>query len=832
MPQQRGRRGGRRPPVRSIRPFKSSEHYLEAMKEDLAEWLRGLYGLDIHAANFLQLLETGLVLCRHANAVTKAALAFLAKEPARALRIPLPRAGVPCNGAAQPGTFQARDNVSNFIQWCRKEMGIPEVLMFETEDLVLRKNVRNVVLCLLELGRRAWRFGVAAPTLVHLEQEIDAELRRELALPPPDPPPPEIPVRRPCHFRNLDQMVQRLVSRCTCPVQFPMIKESEGRYRVGDSNTLIFIRILRNHVMVRIGGGWDTLGHYLDKHDPCRCTSLSHKTSGFLRPGATPAQHEVMVQDGPSPLQPTMTISRSQSPLPPVDWEMYTSSGRKLWSSASSSPRPCNAVGEGSGATRETAPLLRNQMSFTPSWKPLPAGQSPPRPQSSTTPHGRDSEGTSTGRREDRKPPEFTQGQTCRVSKDGTDWGIHARTQTPQLQALEARKTPARRGSISCGLGWPGVAQVVPSQLGEPASLSSPSQMPVQPPSAHISTSTLSSTVPRAPPMPATAPRSQPVSLKARCGDQRESQPRSCAERGKQEGQQGGMCVSRNSGSWGWEPSEQEGSPSPLPDPCGLEEKLSASLELLRVGEACPQGPEPMLALHSSTCVPGLGGRWPKPGGPYDRVIQELAQGPPPLLKVNLGAWRAIHRGPPKQAGTVHLRSPTGKPEAQEGRSPRRELTGEFMPGTLSVRGPGTKRDSFLGGQDCPSPSSARENPTPCPSDPTPHKDRTGKGKAKRTLRKPQKIPSIYKLKLRPRIRPRRDHRPEKRPSRIPKPLAYLHLRPARVSPREGGARGEEEGKARSQPSAPLGSSPQYWEGSGPLQQDSTPAPAEEESWV
>ena len=85
---------------------------------------------------------------------------------------------------------------------------LPEVVMFETEDLVLRKNVKNVVLCLLELGRRAWRFGVAAPTLVRLEEEIDEELRQELALPPPDPPPPEPPARRPCHFRNLDQMVR------------------------------------------------------------------------------------------------------------------------------------------------------------------------------------------------------------------------------------------------------------------------------------------------------------------------------------------------------------------------------------------------------------------------------------------------------------------------------------------------------------------------------------------------------------------------------------------------------------------------------------------------
>lgn len=80
--------------------------------------------------------------------------------------------------------------------------------MFETEDLVLRKNVKSVVLCLLELGRRAWRFGVAAPALVHLEEEIDEELRRDLALPSPDPPPPVPPARRPCHFHNLDQMVR------------------------------------------------------------------------------------------------------------------------------------------------------------------------------------------------------------------------------------------------------------------------------------------------------------------------------------------------------------------------------------------------------------------------------------------------------------------------------------------------------------------------------------------------------------------------------------------------------------------------------------------------
>lgn len=43
----------------------------------------------------------------------------------------------------------------------------------------------------------------------------------------------------------------------------------------------------------------------------------------------------------------------------------------------------------------------------------------------------------------------------------------------------------------------------------------------------------------------------------------------------------------------------------------------------------------------------------------------------------------------------------------------------------------------------------------------------------RRSLRKPERVPSIYKLKLRPCARPRRDHRPDKGPTRIPKPVFY-----------------------------------------------------------
>ncbi|KPI98949.1 GAS2-like protein 2 [Papilio xuthus] len=51
--------------TRPFRPFKSSEEYLYAMKEDLAEWLTLLYPeLRITAENFLDRLDTGVALCR------------------------------------------------------------------------------------------------------------------------------------------------------------------------------------------------------------------------------------------------------------------------------------------------------------------------------------------------------------------------------------------------------------------------------------------------------------------------------------------------------------------------------------------------------------------------------------------------------------------------------------------------------------------------------------------------------------------------------------------------------------------------------------------------
>lgn len=86
--------------------------------------------------------------------------------------------------------------------------------MFETEDLVLRKNEKNFILCLLEVARRASRFGMSAPMLIQMEEQIEEEIREELELPPVEIPLPKPPSQRKLiDLKNLDQMVRQYFTK-------------------------------------------------------------------------------------------------------------------------------------------------------------------------------------------------------------------------------------------------------------------------------------------------------------------------------------------------------------------------------------------------------------------------------------------------------------------------------------------------------------------------------------------------------------------------------------------------------------------------------------------
>ncbi|XP_059352913.1 GAS2-like protein pickled eggs isoform X4 [Daphnia carinata] len=381
--------------------------HLEPLREDLADWLNKILELDyLTSSNFMDMLDTGVLVCHLArriqgiakdvvtsrsralfgdgvDAATKyddASTAALLNGPPDnvkqaqqylqallrstnnqanllAAAKAVPQGRIRCWERAAKGSFFSRENACNFLNFCR-QLGIHENLLFESEDLVLHGQPRNVILCLLELGRVAGRLGMEPPGLVQLEREVDLQIERyqcgldqmtadllllrddddndhahndhnnhsvpqttnepltpsdeskavdepsnndvmgheheagqipvahlnrqadEVSSSPSSPTnsygrlPFSRPIKNPSELdKKVEHFLLKSQAECRCAEKYcdrlKIYKISEGLYRIGDRN--VFIRLFKDrHVMVRVGGGWDTLEHYLIRHDPCR----------------------------------------------------------------------------------------------------------------------------------------------------------------------------------------------------------------------------------------------------------------------------------------------------------------------------------------------------------------------------------------------------------------------------------------------------------------------------------------------------------------------------------------------------------------------------------
>ncbi|KAK9686051.1 Calponin homology (CH) domain [Popillia japonica] len=342
---------------------------LDPLKEDLSEWINKTLGIDyINRENFLADLDNGVVLCHLAQVIQERAKlaidAGLSKGPPPTIR-------GKCFEKAMRRSFFSRDNMENFIKFCRS-LGVHDNLLFESDDLVLHNQPRNVILCLLEVARLATRFGIEPPGLIQFEKEIAEEERDHSAdsglssllswqFQPTSPRNPDdcdakisgsnlmrnnqnrrsldakllqslsidrggsgddgrnsmtIPNRtmsmasdgifsehtdndscrdsgdepdgedviKPARsdgggdsLTELDRKVQeatKLLQRnCNCLngrcSRLTVRKIGEGKYNIAGRN--VFVRLLKGkHTMVRVGGGWDTLEHFLLRHDPCQ----------------------------------------------------------------------------------------------------------------------------------------------------------------------------------------------------------------------------------------------------------------------------------------------------------------------------------------------------------------------------------------------------------------------------------------------------------------------------------------------------------------------------------------------------------------------------------
>ncbi|XP_046599843.1 growth arrest-specific protein 2 isoform X5 [Neodiprion lecontei] len=361
-------------------------HYVQGrqlipLQEDLADWINKTINVDhITGENFFDALDNGVMVCRLARVIQEKARS--AVDSGR-VKGPVPVIRGRCWENAARRSFFSRDNMENFIQFCRR-LGVHENLLFESDDLVLHGQPRNVVLCLLEVARLASRYALEPPGIVQLEREIAAEQERDLHClsdsgishsslvswqyqspspapsprPPvetikhssstsevaataarwldPNPVPPASDMRRsvsdngptgsdgvpsdtteddwsrgsaedpdevpspsispsptpaepPEHsgpITELDRKVRRAAEAvqrlCQCPSnkcsKLKVRKVGEGRYHIAGRN--VFIRLLKGrHMMVRVGGGWDTLEHFLTRHDPCQVRVLSREST-------------------------------------------------------------------------------------------------------------------------------------------------------------------------------------------------------------------------------------------------------------------------------------------------------------------------------------------------------------------------------------------------------------------------------------------------------------------------------------------------------------------------------------------------------------------------
>eukprot|EP00794_Sanderia_malayensis_P012772 gene12772-14083_t len=225
--------------------------------EDVSDWISQLFAIEINVENIMDELDNGVLVCKLAAKVYEASQVFFSskkKTPVKQGIEPLKPIAFKCHEKAGKESFLARENAANFISWC-KNIGIQESILFESEGLVLHKQPKNVILTLLELGRIGERYGMnPVPHLVKLEKDIEEKEE-------------EKPAKAVKHTKKYPDKIDEQVQRIAQKYHVRLDRIKEGKYILNEKLT-IFVRILRRHVMVRVGGGWDEFEHFLSRHDP------------------------------------------------------------------------------------------------------------------------------------------------------------------------------------------------------------------------------------------------------------------------------------------------------------------------------------------------------------------------------------------------------------------------------------------------------------------------------------------------------------------------------------------------------------------------------------
>eukprot|EP00729_Bicosta_minor_P011219 gene11219-11514_t len=168
-------------------------------KREAADWIAKLFDIEVNEHNLFEHLMDGVLLCKLAGKVTVGEMDWRGARMRNKSSVSddgdegmaekvFPKAPAPSNPRGHKAI--ARDNCHKFIEWC-KGVGLPEEVLFESEDLVgfaTREAAEGKVLtCLLDVARLS--HNIILPPVVEKERKyladvqglLEAELAREAA---------------------------------------------------------------------------------------------------------------------------------------------------------------------------------------------------------------------------------------------------------------------------------------------------------------------------------------------------------------------------------------------------------------------------------------------------------------------------------------------------------------------------------------------------------------------------------------------------------------------------------------------------------------------------
>eukprot|EP00730_Choanoeca_flexa_P001958 TRINITY_DN10858_c0_g1_i2.p1 TRINITY_DN10858_c0_g1~~TRINITY_DN10858_c0_g1_i2.p1 ORF type:complete len:1557 (+),score=637.95 TRINITY_DN10858_c0_g1_i2:86-4756(+) len=239
---------------------------LEDKKEEVAAWINELLETNLKGETLLDELKSGIVLCQVANVIDEVEeqLRFDEQEMGPSEEVVVDEQGnditkrirerelmeVQFLEPAPVGSKDAKSNVKAFIEWARG-VGLVDPDVFAAPDLTHDMDPERVLDGMLKVARRTR--SLPLPDSVMRERAPYQPTRRKK--------------RQPKYTEVKGDEVDAKVAEVLnfVPQMKTKLKRvAKGKYRIADEQKLLLMRVLRDRVLVRVGGGWEELQAFLE----------------------------------------------------------------------------------------------------------------------------------------------------------------------------------------------------------------------------------------------------------------------------------------------------------------------------------------------------------------------------------------------------------------------------------------------------------------------------------------------------------------------------------------------------------------------------------------